>query len=776
MQREPSTIKRDILLRVKWLYVIFFLLGITITARIVYVQFFSREIRLNAERLENRIFSKEVIMARRGAILARNGEPLAGSIIRHRLYFDFASENLRLREQTYYENCDSLAGLLSAYFGDRTKAEYDTLLRREYRRERDNYTLGKIRRDTVLKYPEFEKKSFLGRLFDRLRGRATYTAHYFDTLREHRRVELFPRPVDYAEWEVLRRWPLLNWNMGMVYHLEEEDMRIYPLGELARRTIGDRGYYGAADAKGNTLFHNYGIEDAFRHELAGHDGQAVRQRFARGFHGRVAGAEHEDPEHGMDVVTTLDVTLQEVAHNALKRQLEAQNATWGTTMVMDVASGELLAMANLGRRENGTYGEIQNYAISMTMDPGSTFKLATMLTLLEDARMSPSKQYDSNDGRPVKIGPVREIKDDHKGDRMVDLYQATVRSSNIYFAQAIWDNYSQSRERRMDYSNFLRDRLHLGETMGLEYLGEATPYVTDKWEVPDPTVMLVKMAYGYRVRMAPIHILTLYNAVANGGRMVAPLLVRELRRGDDVVERFESRVLEERIASDENLAIVRRSLRGVCAEKNGTAYRYLGDSTMVRAAGKTGTAQVTAPRTVSGQHYLATLVTYFPEENPRYTVLTTIETLKQAGKFYYGASLAGPVVEDVVRHICGNESAWFAELEGERREHPENIKGGSTAEVAEVADRLKLKIRADEDEMPWCRAVADSTGRAVVAAVDSKAGVMPDVRGMGLKDALFLLERASLKVRFSGAGRVVSQTPSPQSTIAAGQGATIVLK
>ena len=192
-------------------------------------------------------------------------------------------------------------------------------------------------------------------------------------------MNIFPREVDFAEWETLRRYPLLNWNMGMVYRLIERDERIYPQGELARRTIGLTGDKG-----------NYGIEEAYREELAGRDGKALRQRIARGFYGRVAGGDHEDPVDGFDIVTTLDLDLQDVADKALRRQLEAQNALWGTTIVMEVHTGEILAMVNLGRNADGSFAERENYALGRSMEPGSTFKLATMLTLLDGC---PSRRF-----------------------------------------------------------------------------------------------------------------------------------------------------------------------------------------------------------------------------------------------------------------------------------------------------------------------------------------------------------------------------------------------
>ena len=284
MKQERSKIKSDILLRVRLLYVLFILAGLTVFARLVWVQLFSAEVAYNADRLASRIFTEETIPAQRGSILSRNGAPLATSIFRYQAAFDFASPGLDSLK-TFREQSDSLAKLLSAFFKDKPASEYARRFREEHTRR---YRLVNGRDTSYLR-----SEGWLSRMMDRLRGEEYVTRKIYDTIRDHTPVNIFPREVDYAEWQTLRRYPMLNWNMGMVYRLVERDQRIYPQGELARRTIGLTGDKG-----------NYGIEEAYREELAGRDGKALRQRIARGFYGRVAGAGHEDPVDGYDIVTT----------------------------------------------------------------------------------------------------------------------------------------------------------------------------------------------------------------------------------------------------------------------------------------------------------------------------------------------------------------------------------------------------------------------------------------------------------------------------------------
>ena len=753
MKQERSKVKSDILLRVRLLYVLFILAGAIVLARLVWVQLFSAEVAYNADRLASRIFTEEVIPAQRGSILSRDGEPLATSIFRYQAAFDFASPGLDSLK-TFREQADSLAKLLAAFFRDKPASAYAKRFREEHARR---YRLVNPRDTSCLR-----SEGWISRMMDRMRGEEYVKRRIYDTIRDHTPVNIFPREVDFAEWETLRRYPLLNWNMGMVYRLIERDERIYPQGELARRTIGLTGDKG-----------NYGIEEAYREELAGRDGKALRQRIARGFYGRVAGGGHEEPVDGYDIVTTLDLDLQDVADKALRRQLEAQNALWGTTIVMEVHTGEILAMVNLGRNADGSFAERENYALGRSMEPGSTFKLATMLTLLDDARMPVSTIYDTHNGDPVTVGPARNIRDSHRGDREIDFRRAVASSSNVYFAKAIWDRYG-STGKKQEYSDFLHKELHLGETVGLERLGERKPSITTDWKVPDPGVMLVKMSYGYRVRLAPIQMITFYNAIANGGKMISPVLVRCLRRGDRVEERFESRTIASSIASRAALREVHECLQAVCTE--GTASAFFRDTTRLRVAAKTGTAQITDARSREGRYYLGSMVAYFPADAPRYTVLTTIETRAQAGKAYYGGPLAGPVVKRLVDYIFNRGRDWYGRVDdGGPRRYPDRMKGGDIAQIRRVADKLSPRV-SFESRTGWGRVAVDSLSNVVIASLPGDRGVMPDVRGMGLKDALFVLESRGLKVRFSGRGAVTQQSIAAGARIAPGTAVVITLK
>lgn len=738
--------------RVKKVYGLFILVGLCVMVRLVWVLGFSGEIAYNADRLQQRIFVADSVYSRRGSILARDGEPLATSILRYRVDFDMASDGFDSLA-LFREQADSLSKLLSRFFRDRSASEYRRRLVDEHQKR---YKVT-FRKDTTVRRSD----GFFARVWDILRKDEFKTVKLYDTMRDHTPVAIMPRPVDYNEWQELRKYPILNWNMGMVYNVAQRDQRIYPQGELARRTIGLTGDRG-----------NYGIEDVWRDELAGRDGKAVRQRIARGFSGRVVGGGNEDPEDGADIVSTLDLDLQDVADKALRHQLTTQNALWGTAIVMEVATGEVLALANLGRNGRGGFSENMNYAIAKRAELGSVFKLATMLALIEDAGMPTETVYDTGNGRPVVVGGAR-VQDSHAGFNDMDFKTAVAQSSNVYFAEAVFERYADRKER---YSEFLRS-LHLDRTVGLEAYGERAPLFPGDWKkIGGANQALARLSFGYVIELTPMQMATLYNAVANDGRMVAPRLVREVWRDGVLDRRYRPEVLVDRICSPSTLRTVRECLEEVC--RTGTGAGFFRDTTRFRAAGKTGTAQFSQDGIrYSDGYYMGSMAAYVPAEKPRYTIFVTIHTRRGGGRAYYGGPLAGPVVKRLASHIYNREHDWHGRVErSDERCRPVRMKGGDVAQVRRVASRLDMpRVRSDA-RTGWGRTHTDSASVVTVELLPDELHTVPDVRGMGLKEALFLLESRGLRVSFTGRGSVRTQSPAPGSRAAAGAAAHITLK
>lgn len=750
MAREPRKIKDDILFRVRVLYLLFIVAGLIILVRLLCVQFLSRDVKANARKLDSKIFAEKIIHAHRGTIFSRTGDPLAISIFRYTVMFDFGCEGFD-NDQTFREQSDSLSKLLARFFKDRTAREYyDRMISERSKRFKVRYI-----KDTVVPRSE----GFIARLFDRMHGEEFKTVKLYDTIRDHTPVRLF-RDVDYNEWQTLKTYPLLNWNMGVVYDLDKHDNRVFPRNDLARVTIG----------RSSETAGEYGLEHVFREQLSGKDGLELRQRIAPGFWGRVDSKTNVDAEDGMDLYTTIDIDIQEVADKALREQLRRNGAKWGTTIVMEAETGDILAMVNLSRNSKGDYVENYNHALMSRAEPGSTFKLASLLALVDEAGLPLSTTYDSGHGKSVTVGKNTDVRDSHDCGGEIDMKTAVAQSANVYFAKAVYQTYLQDPDRFTDY---LR-RLHLDRKVmvSLPDMGEIVPRFpyrgSSLWYSNEA---LARYGYGYIIEVTPIQMATLYNAVANGGRMVAPRLVTELRKDDKTVREFPVEVLEEKICSRQSLEKVRECLEEVAI--SGTARDQLGEGKVPCSVGaKTGTAQFAqGPIKYSDHYYVGSMAAYFPADRPRYTIYTSILT---NGANYYGTSLAGPVNRKVVTFIYNREHDWYGHVErASERQYPTAIKGGNIAQARKIADRFSPRTSFDR-RAGWGTVRVDSTSRVNITSLPDDMLRMPDVVGMGLKDALFVLESRGLKVSFAGEGAVRSQS------IRAGEplrrGSTVYLK
>ena len=768
-KRVETDVKEEMFVRAQWLHIVFTLVGILVSLRLVWVLFFSAEIAVNAEKLEERIFIRDTIHPLRGSILARGGEPLATSIQRYRIDFDMGSEGFDSLE-LFQLHADSLAKLLNIFFKDRSAKEYyNTLLNARNK----SIQLKFIKDSTAM------REGMFNRLWDALTNAELQKIPIYDTIRNHQPVNILPRAVDFHEWQELKKYPILNWNLGLTYRRIPLDQRIYPYGEIARRTLG-KITTSVSKEDAEQMRGHYGLEHIYSEPLSGNIGIQLRQRIAPGFSTLVHRGDSINAEDGMDVVTTLDVELQHIADAALRKQMVAQQAIWGTTIVMDVETGDILALANLGEtsEKSGIYYEKDNYAFNRRIEPGSTFKLVSLLALTEDCKLPITQCYDANEGRTTIVGRNGpEVTDDHNCGSMIDMKTATAQSSNVYFARAIYENYNSDRER---YVKFLRERLHLGEDVGFTNMEEKKPLIPnpDRKSKQWSAHTLPNMGYGYAIELPPIRMAVLYNAVANGGKMVAPRLVKELRRGDEVVESFPVKVMEEQICSPEALKIVHECL--VETARTGTTKSFFKDTTAFRVASKTGTAKVAQRGDGGGAaygegYYMGTVAAYFPADKPKYTILTSIFTNRKTRRNYYGATLAGPVVRDVVNYIYYRDDEWHKQIEtSAEKQYPHHVKGGNIASVRRVADKFSPRVSFTDRE-GWGVARTDTLLNVDIKTIKEQ-GVMPNVVGMGLKDALYILESRGLRVSFSGKGAVRSQSIRAGEKISAGAHVTIMLR
>ena len=437
---------------------------------------------------------------------------------------------------------------------------------------------------------------------------------------------------------------------------------------------------------------------------------------------------------------------------------------------MECATGDILAMANLKR--NGTECiEEQNYAIGIPVNPGSTFKLVSAMALLEHG-VPTSQRYHSGLGKRIEVGGKigAKVQDSHaiakETGGVIDMRRAFSESANVYFTKAVFERFG---DKPVEFSDFCR-KLHLHETVGLEEMGarkKPLPHLDKRHH--SRINALVNMAYGYGLEITPLHTIAIYNAVANNGRMVAPRLVLRTERDGKVVSEAPVRVIKEQICSQRTIDTLRSFMEEVSL--HGTAAEFFGEKKCsFRTGSKTGTAQVdTEINNVKykkeDKHYYGSMVTYLPADNPRYTIMTAIFTKRQTGKFYYGASLTGPVQKQVATFLH-NRDKQYAEEVVDGDFHTSNIKGGNIDKMRKVANEYGDKYSA-ASRHGWGKSVTDKEGKLQISTLDTKCGCVPNVVGMGLDDALYLLEKSGLTVEIVGCGRVIKQSIAPNTAITA---------
>ncbi len=576
-----------------------------------------------------------------------------------------------------------------------------------------------IRMDVMAVKTEIFEKNIqeLSKSLSTLLGKSAsfYTQKLRNAKKRKNRYLLIARNVGYNDYMRMRRFPIFK--LGVYkggFIAEQKTVRAHPMGKIAARTIGYNDYRGEA-----------GIEGAFKEYMQGEDGWRLKQKIAKGQWKPINDVNEKEPVDGKDVITTIDVNMQDIAHHALLRQLEYFEADHGCVVVMETKTGEIKAISNLGRTTKGTYYEKRNYAVWESHEPGSTFKLASLMVALDDKLIDTATVVDTEKGQIYIHG--KKVEDSHRGGYgKISAARALEVSSNVGIVKLIKKAYDHQPKRFTDkIASF-----GLGNKVGVQIKGEGSPYIPNpadkkRWN----KISLEWMSWGYGVSLTPLQTLTFYNAVANNGEMVKPRFIKELRVGHKVQKTFGKEVLRAKIASQETLDKVRDILENVV--KKGTATNLY--SPNFSMAGKTGTAKKWVPRhknsrgeTILGQYsnrrYVASFAGFFPAENPKYSCIVVIHDPKKE-KGYYGATVAGPVFKEIAQKIYTSTPVDY-QLVGEKTQFE--------------------SIDAQYD-------VYDAFSQTAVVK-------MPDVRGMAGMDAISLLENMGLKVRFTGVGNVVSQS------------------
>ncbi|WP_370087527.1 penicillin-binding protein [Ekhidna sp.] len=696
------SIKRDIVLRVRIAFILTFLVAGAVVFRIAKIQYIEgEEWRSLGETLGMQVMN---VKATRGNIYADDGSLLATSLPFYRLAIDpyLPSNGL------YKNNIDSLCYLLSRYYGDLSPTQY--------KRKIDDA---------------------------RKNGR--------------RYLTLNRKEIGYQDKKYMENWPLFREGRlkgGVLF--EKVEKRFLPFSHLGIRTIGSVN----ANDRGTV-----GLEYSFNKQLAGVNGKGLYQKMAGGGWKPVYDGTERRPVDGYDIQTTINVDLQDVTESALLDELQKHDADYGVAIVMEVKTGEIKAISNLSRNSQGDYYERYNYAVGSqgSREPGSTFKLASMIALLEETDIKLTDTVDTGDG---KLEFFDKTMRDHtpEGFGKLTVQEVFEKSSNIGVAKLISHHFGNNPEK---YINYLK-RMNLHQPLDFQMVGEGKPYIKDPSDSTWSGVSLPWMSHGYELKMTPLQMLTLYNAVANNGKMVKPMIVKGVMKADRMVERFETEVINERIASKETLRKVKLMMEGVV--ERGTAKNI--NHSHYKIAGKTGTAK----KVKNGRYvreYYTSFAGYFPAEAPRYSCIVVIDNPK--GYQIYGSDVSAPVFKEIADKIYSLELDMH-EIGTQERTYVTGvfpyIKAGKRDELTMICNELGISNHA-KAETEWVK--TDVINDAVYWKGNNiKYEVVPDVRGMTLRDAIYVLENLGLDVEVKGRGRVATQSMTPGGKLT--KGSTIKLQ
>ncbi|NSW93752.1 MAG: transpeptidase family protein [Bacteroidales bacterium] len=559
------------------------------------------------------------------------------------------------------------------------------------------------------------------------------------------RYFLIKRKVSYETLKQLQELPIFRegqFRGGLITIVENK--RILPHRELAERTIGYINT-GAEVIK-------VGIEGSFDKDLAGRNGLAVKQRLAGGDWITVDNINNIDAKDGNDIVTTLDVDFQDVATSALKKQLRKHNAHHGCAILMEVSTGDIRAMANLELGSDGDYHESYNYAIAESTEPGSTFKLPVLMAALEDGVIDTGDIVDTGTGSVKFYNKV--IKDTREGGYgKISVKQVFEKSSNVGTSKIIYENY---KDKPRNFVNRL-NAMKLNQKLDIQLKGEGEPLIRQPGDKLWSGLSLPMMSHGYEVRMTPLQILTFYNAVANNGKMVKPRFVTKVLKNGRVVKSFDTEVISNSIASRQTIKKAKSMMEGVV--EHGTATNLKNSN--YRIAGKTGTAQIARGkqgyRQGSAVSYQASFVGYFPADDPLYSCIVVVNA--PSNGVYYGNVVAGTVFKEIADKVYATTFYKDYKTEDDNKlvaSAPE-AGNGYMPDIIRVLNSLDANLRK-KAKSEWV-ATRESGDTIKMVGLDFRKGLVPDVRGMSLRDAVYVLENAGLRVRYDGKGKVLRQSP-----------------
>lgn len=662
------------------------------------------------------------IVAERGAIYSEDGQMLSISIPTFDVFIDFNADGLREKKgKRFTENVDSFAISLANYFKDKPSAQYKKELQVAFRNNERYYQLKK--------------------------------------------------KLSFEQYKEFRNFPLvrLGRNKSGVI-VEVNSKRETPFGLLANRTIGLAREF--KDAGNKAKKQNVGLERSYDTVLSGKDGIRLVRSIAGGAQVPVEGSQ-TDPENGKDIYTTIDVNIQDIAETALMRMMQQCEGPYGTAIVMETNTGKIRAMANLGRnKETGNYYEDDNYALRAT-EPGSTIKLATLLSVLEKGTSTLTDMVEIGGAGRAQVGK-KIVTDAERAPRpYLSVKECFAHSSNIGMSKLAYKAFAQKPEELKTYLH----RFHLDVKSPIDLANVPKPTMAPLNQKGSAEGNMLWMSFGYGLQVSPLHTLALYNAIANNGRMMKPYLVSSIQSNGVIYKQFEPAVMEENICKPAVVQAARTSMEATVIDGTGTkAFKGM----PFAVAGKTGTAHVSdGPIKYADGVYQATFVGYFPADKPQYTCIVVIRTKAHAAS-HFGGTLAAPVFREIATKLYAmyvekkNPSLYAA-----TKDSSGYFYAGYAADIKNVLSNMKVAYRDSVAQNSWASVYAadyqrQAGGNPVMKAVTVRSQVMPNVRGMGLKDAVYLLENMGLKVAVRGRGKITMQSVAPGTSLA--KGITVILE
>ncbi|MFO8236442.1 MAG: penicillin-binding protein [Bacteroidales bacterium] len=704
-------LKKDILWRVGVVYVFMLLLALVIAGKIIYLQVFERS-KLE-EKAKDMYIRNVMVESYRGDIYSTNGRLLASSIPYYDIRLDTRSTGLALSSKEYFRKLDTLSIALANLFKDKPAEQY----RRELYQARE----------------------------------------------EGSRFYLIKEKVNYNQLKQLKKFPLLRrgrYKGGLI--TIQRNIRLQPHNNLASRTIG----YTTSWEGGNIV----GIEGAYDSYLRGAEGIRMMRRIQGGVWIPVNDDNVVEPKSGKDVVTTIDVNIQDVAESALRHQLKKHNAGHGTAILMEVKTGEIKAIANLGKTQNGDYREIYNYAVGESRSPGSTFKLPALMAALEDNYVDLDDTIDTESGE-IQYYDKKLTDSKPGGYGKISVKEAFEYSSNVGISKIIYENYKNRETQFIDrlYS------MNLNEKLDIEFRGEGKPEIKYPGDKYWSGITLPMMSIGYEVRLTPLQMLTFYNAVANDGEMIKPRFVKKIMDHGKPVKSYEPEIINPAICSKPTIKKAQKLLKGVV--QNGTGKNL--SNANYKIAGKTGTAQIANVQFGYAKKdeisYQASFAGYFPADDPKYTCIVVVNAPSK--DVYYGNLVAGPVFKEIADKVYATSFEMHKDISfahNTTMKHIPYTKHSHRLELTHVLRELGIEADLQDVNSEWV-VTRKKDSMIDIANRYIEPHIMPNVVGMGIKDAVFILEKLGLNVEINGRGSIREQSIQAGTKIKPGDKVTLTM-